>query len=86
MRLLQRFGIGKHVVERPARVLVRPSPTGAKNRDKDRAKEGWRRPFVSLFDLGERALGLFRLATGVWLMYLTWAATLNLALGYIWPL
>jgi hypothetical protein len=42
--------------------------------------------FLSLFDLGERALGLFRLATGVWLMYLTWAATLNLALGYKWPL
>ena len=36
--------------------------------------------------LSERVLGLFRLATGVWLMYLTWAATVNLALGYRWPL
>jgi hypothetical protein len=36
--------------------------------------------------LSERVLGLFRLATGVWLMYLTWAATVNLALGYKWPL
>jgi hypothetical protein len=42
--------------------------------------------FVSLFRVGDRALGLFRLATGVWLMYLTWAAALNFALGYKWPL
>jgi hypothetical protein len=36
--------------------------------------------------LSERVLGLVRLATGVWLMYLTWAATVNLALGYKWAL
>jgi hypothetical protein len=42
--------------------------------------------FASLFRVGDRALGLVRLATGVWLMYLTWAAALNFALGYKWPL
>jgi hypothetical protein len=42
--------------------------------------------FSSLFHVGERVLGLVRLATGVWLMYLTWAAALNFALGYKWPL
>jgi hypothetical protein len=41
---------------------------------------------VRLGDLGERALGLFRLPTGVWLMYPTWAAALNLSLGCKWPL
>ncbi len=42
--------------------------------------------FASLFHVGDRALGLFRLATGAWLMYLTWAVALNFALGYKWPL
>jgi hypothetical protein len=31
--------------------------------------------------LGERALGFFHLGTGGWLMYLTWAAVLNIANG-----
>ncbi len=29
--------------------------------------------------IGERALGVFHLATGLWLMYLTWAVTLGIA-------
>jgi hypothetical protein len=32
--------------------------------------------------LGTRALGFFHLGTGGWLMYLTWATTLNFAAGY----
>jgi hypothetical protein len=32
--------------------------------------------------LGERALGFFHLGTGLWLMYLTWATALNIAIGY----
>jgi hypothetical protein len=36
--------------------------------------------------LGERALGLSRLATGTWLMYLTFAATLNMSSGMSLPL
>ena len=34
----------------------------------------------------ERALGFFHLATGLWLMYLTWATVLNIASGYHLPL
>jgi hypothetical protein len=34
---------------------------------------------------GERLLGLFHIVTGLWLMYLTVATTLNLSLGYNWP-
>jgi hypothetical protein len=34
---------------------------------------------------GERLLGLFHILTGLWLMYLTVATTLNLSLGYHWP-
>jgi hypothetical protein len=35
--------------------------------------------FASLgLRLGTRALGFFHLGTGLWLIYLTWAATLNL--------
>jgi hypothetical protein len=41
---------------------------------------------TSLGELGERALGFFHLATGLWLMYLTWAAALNLAAGFHLPL
>jgi hypothetical protein len=37
--------------------------------------------FASLFRVGDRALGLVRLATGVWLIHRTWAAALNFALG-----
>jgi hypothetical protein len=34
--------------------------------------------------LAERALGLFRIATGAWLMYLAYAVTVDFALGYHW--
>jgi hypothetical protein len=34
--------------------------------------------------LGERALGLFHLLTGGWLMYLAFATAVNLAIGYHW--
>ena len=34
--------------------------------------------------LGERALGLFHLATGGWLMYLAYAVTVDFAIGYHW--
>ncbi|MDA8331364.1 MAG: hypothetical protein M0027_09200 [Candidatus Dormibacteraeota bacterium] len=33
-------------------------------------------------EIGERALGLFHLLTGLWLIYLMYAATLNFALGF----
>ncbi|HEY5295175.1 MAG TPA: hypothetical protein VIJ70_06840, partial [Gaiellaceae bacterium] len=39
---------------------------------------------TSLGDLGERMLGAVHLATGGWLMYLTFAATVNAALGWTW--
>jgi hypothetical protein len=35
---------------------------------------------------GERALGFFHLGTGLWLMYLTWAAALNFAVKFTLPL
>ena len=35
---------------------------------------------------GERALGFFHLGTGLWLMYLTWAAALNFAVKFKLPL
>ena len=46
--------------------------------------------FASLFSagvarLGELGTGLFRLATAAWLMYMTWAVTVDLALGYKLP-
>lgn len=34
--------------------------------------------------LGERALGLFHLATGGWLMYLAYAVAVDFSLGYHW--
>lgn len=34
---------------------------------------------------GERMLGLFHIVTGLWLMYLTFATTLNIALHYTLP-
>ncbi|MDT7801204.1 MAG: hypothetical protein QOI78_4637 [Actinomycetota bacterium] len=34
--------------------------------------------------IAERALGLFRVATGAWLMYLAYAVTVDFALGYHW--
>jgi len=41
---------------------------------------------TSLSELGERALGFFHLGTGLWLIYLTFAATLNIASGMNLPL
>jgi hypothetical protein len=35
--------------------------------------------------VGERALGFWHLVTGVWLMYLTFAAAVNFSLGWTWP-
>jgi hypothetical protein len=35
--------------------------------------------------LGEKGLGLFHIATGLWLMYLTFATTLNITSGYSLP-
>lgn len=40
----------------------------------------------SIQALGERALGFFHLGTGLFLMYLTWATTLNLSNGMNLPL
>jgi hypothetical protein len=43
--------------------------------------------FVSVgVGLAERALGLFRIATGAWLMYLAFAVTVDFALAYHWPI
>jgi hypothetical protein len=36
--------------------------------------------------IAERALGAFRIGTGLWLMYLTFAVALNFVLGYTLPL
>jgi ABC-type multidrug transport system fused ATPase/permease subunit len=41
--------------------------------------------FGSLAALGPRLVGLFQVLTGIWLMYLTWAFTLNLALAMKLP-
>jgi hypothetical protein len=37
-------------------------------------------------DPAERALGFFRIGTGFWLMYLTFAVVLNTVLKYTLPL
>jgi hypothetical protein len=39
-----------------------------------------------LGEMAERALGFFRIGTGLWLMYLTFAVALNFVLGYTLPL
>jgi hypothetical protein len=43
--------------------------------------------FLATFNVpvAERALGFFRLGTGAWLMYLTWAVALNFTSGYNLP-
>jgi hypothetical protein len=41
---------------------------------------------TKLSELGERALGFFHLGTGLWLIYLTFAAVLNIASGMHLPL
>lgn len=38
----------------------------------------------SLGTFGERALGLFHILTGIWLLYMMFGVTLNFALGYHW--
>jgi hypothetical protein len=38
-----------------------------------------------LLALGEKGLGFFHIATGIWLMYLTFATTLNITSGYKLP-
>lgn len=43
-----------------------------------------RRPFLGR--VGELALGFFHLGTGLFLMYLTWAAALNFSIGFHWQL
>lgn len=44
-----------------------------------------RRGLIDMSNPGERALGLFHLLTGIWLMYLTFATTLNLSNGFNLP-
>lgn len=40
-------------------------------------------PFrFSVFRFGGRLVGVWQLLTGIWLMYLTWAVTLNTSLGW----
>lgn len=41
---------------------------------------------TKLSERGERALGFFHLGTGLWLIYLTFAAVLNIASGMDLPL
>jgi hypothetical protein len=41
---------------------------------------------TALSELGERALGFFHIGTGLWLIYLTFAATLNITSGMDLPL
>ena len=41
--------------------------------------------FASIgMNVGERALGLFHLATGGWLMYLAYAVAVDFSIGYHW--
>lgn len=42
--------------------------------------------FKLIMPLSEKGLGLAHTLTGFWLMYLTWAITLNTASGLHWPL
>jgi hypothetical protein len=42
--------------------------------------------FPAVGGMAERALGFFRIGTGFWLMYLTFAVALNYILGYTLPL
>lgn len=41
---------------------------------------------TAVSELGERALGFFHVGTGLWLIYLTFAATLNIASGMDLPI
>lgn len=44
-----------------------------------------RAPEASVVNPGERALGFFHLVTGLWLMYLTFATTLDISLHFTLP-
>lgn len=57
------------------RLGVRPSPSGRVAPEGAEAEPGE----TTRVNLGERALGALHLLTGLWLMYLTWAATLTFA-------
>ena len=37
-----------------------------------------------VFPMGGRLVGLWQILTGIWLIYLTWAVTLNLSIGAHW--
>lgn len=42
-------------------------------------------PFrFGFFSMGGRLVAVWQLLTGIWLMYLTWAVTVNIALGWHW--
>ena len=57
------------------RLYQRPWPERVPVRLRPEAERGERGPV----NLGERALGALHLLTGIWLMYLTWAAALTFA-------
>ena len=59
-----------------------PAPEETATAPAGRAKP---RP-TAVSELGERALGFFHLGTGLWLMYLTFAATLNISSGFDLPI
>ncbi|MBO0707696.1 MAG: hypothetical protein J2P44_04970 [Candidatus Dormibacteraeota bacterium] len=59
------------------RLYLRPWPSGLPYPGRTGALRGERGPV----NLGERALGALHLITGLWLMYLTWAAALTFAAG-----
>jgi hypothetical protein len=44
-----------------------------------------RAPVASLINPGERVLGFFHIVTGLWLMYLTFATTLDISLKFALP-
>ena len=42
-------------------------------------------PFrFGVLPMGGRLVGLWQILTGIWLLYMTWAVTLNLSLGAHW--
>jgi len=61
-----------------------PAPTASAQAGSE-TPAGRRATRPMLGGLGERALGFFHLGTGIYLMYLTWAAALNFAAGFhVW--
>jgi hypothetical protein len=51
----------------------------------DSATSSGRATVASLLNPGEKALGLIHILVGLWLMYLTFATTLDISLGYTLP-